>query len=1162
MKIMVTSDWELTEERLPIAEKVIEAILKEFEEGGYTHFVFCGDMFREFNAATEKFAREACQQFQQSIMRNPATNMRTAHERKWMYPWQLLVGNHDRETNEDRITALFGHSIATPTVGNFNGNPVAFLPAPDRAAFGAQRGAEGKRARDAALSDALEAALISLETQIGPENLGKAILFFHAAIGGAELGSQKLPHGLTWEIPAARLERWGLAIGGHIHQPQQLGSDGSIFYTGGIAPWTFSDKAESFRVLRVEVPAPLMDEGFSVMSKSLPRVLVPIEIVLTNTEARTIEDHLASKADLKSSDTVNLKIRAKLPPNELDALPDAEALREQLNKHFGRELIQTLAICREPQGMHKARIEGDARAMGLDEQFDAWLSTLDAENDPAVIDRAKAFMADLGADSLLTDGKFGYRPLWLKVHNFCQWRDAYIDYGVLEGAVSVSGMNKLGKSNLFIKGPLFALYKRTSTAGAVTLDADLRLGETEGFVEHCYEASGKTYLVRRALERGKGGVTCKSELFWWSEKFPATSEKVPVCERATDIDRHIEDTVGSRPFFLSTVVGTQGDTGRIINATPADWGNWFIEALGLERFEPPRKDAAKHADTAKSETVKVEERIDELEGQIACDEEELSDMSPAEAIRGGIEAHEHYIKDSRAGKATAEQRRSELGVEIKVLNEKLAGGPALQEELGAVNNQIAGIAAGIAIEDIGSRPAAVAFEGSVEEARGKLDRLQATRGTLDDELQKMRTQHAELGGNINSAIRESEELDRKSDGLKKQIIELEAKPVDPPPCRQALHAVGTPMEDNCPAWRAYSQGDHIERLKVDRGEADSKIEAIGKNLVTMKEQRDQFAASIEQRKTELDNMAQQIADLSKRIGDYENAAKAIELWEAKAKAIDAQYVRMAELQKKRDELQEKIKALSQYVADRVALEGEMPGLLQEIKEATESIESHERTIRELNRSLDQIKALRESIEKKRAKQTEYRGSINDQLINAQAWGMLALAFHRTGIPYLLLEQTVGAFERKANEILSPADMSITVQTVTTTKTGDARDKFNVLFNDERGQHPLPKASGMQEQPLVMGIRTGLAIVGCQFYGNAPELYMQDEGFGAFHSSMYDVAREMIAGIAEEFRTFIYITHVSSLAESADMPLQVVGVNGSSKVMGLPNGAEIEERKAS
>ena len=1144
MKIMVTSDWELTEERLPIAEKVIEAMLKEFEEGGYTHFVFCGDMFREFNAATEKFARETVERIKLRVGKH------------FIF---LLVGNHDRETAEDRLTALFGNAIFSPGSQILNdeasGVPVAFLPAPDRAAFGAQRGAEGKRARDAALSDALEAALISLETQIGPENLGKAILFFHGATDGSNTANKKGVGALTWHVPAARLARWGLAIGGHFHDPQQIGDN--IYHVGGIFSQTHGEKAETYRVLSVTEANPN-----KVDSIPLPRVFVPIEIVLESgdaVDASSIISRLETAGIDLSDESVNLKIRAKLPPNELDALLDADALREQLNQHFGRDMIVELAICREPQGLHKARLEGDARAMGLDEQFDAWLSTLDAENDPAVIDKAKAFMADLGADSLLTDGKFGYRPLWLKVHNFCQWRDAYIDYSELAGAVSVSGMNKLGKSNLFIKGPLFALYKRTSTAGAVTLDADLRLGETEGFVEHCYEASGKTYIVRRALERGKGGVTCKSELMTFvNPEDPLT--RTPVTEKATDIDRHIEDTVGSRPFFLSTVVGTQGDTGRIINATPADWGNWFIEALGLERFEPYRKGAQQKADAAKAETSSTETRIDELEGQILCDEEELEDMSPAEAIRGGIEAHEHYITDARAGKATAEQRRSELGVEIKVLNEKLAGGPALQEELKAVDEQLDRIK----IEDIGPRPKVLAFEGSVEEAKGKLDRLQATRGTLEEELQKIRTRHAELGGNISSAQAEKERLYKKSSDLSEKIEELEAKPLGVPPCIDVLdeEPEAIKVRDTCPAWRAYSGGEHIERLKVERGEADNKIEAISNNLLTMKEQKAELLEQIEKRKAESEATTYVIADLSKQLGDYENAERAIELWDEKAARVATETVRENELKQKRDGLQEKIKALVQYVKDRAALEGEMPGLLQTIREATEQIEKHETDIRVLNRSLDQIKALQESIEKKRAKQTEYRGSISEQLVTAQAWGLLALAFHRSGIPYLLLEQTVEAFESKANEILGATNMSITVQTVTTTKTGDARDKFNVLFNDENGQHPLPKASGYQEQPLVMGIRTGLALVGCQFYGNAPELYMQDEGFGAFHASMYDVAREMITAIAEQYRTFVYITHVPSLAESADMPLRVIGIDGSSHVVGLPNGEELEERAAS
>jgi hypothetical protein len=153
MKLFIFSDPELTRERIPIAQIILEDLASKM--GPNDKLAFTGDMFREFNAATAYFAANII-------------------ERMDPLAW-LLVGNHDREIGQDRIQALWagrGPSVfSAPECFCLDGVWYAFLPAPDRAAFGVSRGAEGKRARDAALSTALEAALIALETQIGPENL-------------------------------------------------------------------------------------------------------------------------------------------------------------------------------------------------------------------------------------------------------------------------------------------------------------------------------------------------------------------------------------------------------------------------------------------------------------------------------------------------------------------------------------------------------------------------------------------------------------------------------------------------------------------------------------------------------------------------------------------------------------------------------------------------------------------------------------------------------------------------------------------------------------------------------------------------------------------------------------------------------------------------------
>ena len=361
MKLVITSDWELTTARLPVAREILMDLCMRVDEG--SRLVFCGDMFREFNAATVEFACGAL-----SLMGHKP---------------MLLIGNHDREVGADRLSAVFHrdmHTFDVPRVFHPVGLPVlAFLPAPDRAAFGVARGAEGKRARDAALSQALESALISLETQIGPENLGRAVLFAHAATDGEELGLGQLASGLTWTIPGARLQRWGRVFLGHVHKPGQIAEN--VWSVGGIANWTFADKAEQFRALTLDT------ETFEVGEIPLKRVLVPIEMELTDPSSNHPSyvtmwamSMMEERGIKLATDTVSLKIRARLPQNEMALVPSADELRDAINALVERPLIQNCIITREVTGLHKARLtsEQSAREMTLEQMLELYIETTKA----------------------------------------------------------------------------------------------------------------------------------------------------------------------------------------------------------------------------------------------------------------------------------------------------------------------------------------------------------------------------------------------------------------------------------------------------------------------------------------------------------------------------------------------------------------------------------------------------------------------------------------------------------------------------------------------------------------------------------------------------------------------------------------------------------------
>ena len=70
------------------------------------------------------------------------------------------------------------------------------------------------------------------------------------------------------------------------------------------------------------------------------------------------------------------------------------------------------------------------------------------------------------------------------------------------------------------------------------------------------------------------------------------------------------------------------------------------------------------------------------------------------------------------------------------------------------------------------------------------------------------------------------------------------------------------------------------------------------------------------------------------------------------------------------------------------------------------------------------------------------------------------------------------------------------------------------------------------------LRASLAKVGAEFWGNIPEIFVQDEGWGAFHGSKVAMGLEMIRKISVGFQSFIFITHKDEMAEAADQVLEV------------------------
>lgn len=1150
MRFFVTSDWETNRDRLDITRKILDPLWKEMNSEDV--LIFDGDAFRGFDEETISFVR-------------------SVFSRQGYY----LVGNHDRGLRLDKLTAILATATHNPVISEPKVIPIGnhqflgFLPAPNRAAFGASRGIEGKRARDEALSRALEAALVALETQIGPENLGRAILFFHGAVDGAEVGCGQLASGLTWTIPGIRLARWGLAVGGHIHRPGKISEN--VYSVGGIANWTFSDRAEQFRVLVIDTePTFAEDEtivnGFGVSEIPLLRVLVQIEMDYDSDGLHGSNwglyppgaDGLLPKEVLQAligpgeidatKDTVSLKIKARLPQHEMALVPSSDELMEDINSLVERKLIQSCIITREVTGNHKARIgTGYSRKLTLEEMLELYVTTTNAEAGSEIVstevhDRAKLFLAKIADSYKAPATLLGWKPLSLEVENWRQWQYARIDYQNLHGAVAVTGPNRAGKSNLIIEAPLFALCK-SEASGDATLDRIIRKGANTASNTFCFELGGETYRIRRALERSKSRASCLSELhIMRGELWDAISND------DKEISKWVAEHIGSKEFIRWLIFRSQRDLNRIIEATGSEWHRILLMSFGLGGYEPLRKLADENAKNAALRANEAAILIDELTKQrddemLAFQSIDLDDLTcriaglakqlaDAEAAKGILDNERQGLIDHRAKLRAAANERANLEDRLRAAKRALAT---------------------VTVEDIGTRPEVPKVDIAVLETAA-VD-LKARREKLLDADTAKRKELATASGEIEAHQGAMKRIEAEIETLEAKIKAHEAAKgeLEEPPCEETPSPIdGTsPMYIGCPAWLYYSKADQGEELAEKLSAANERKTAELREAAIFEDGASECKKALAPIAADIAAINPTIRGLENKIGDYRNALHAAALWDEKAKGQEAERKRMEERAAEIDALEKQVAATADSGAD-------LSKCLQDIERTENRIGAQDGIIkaarqvqREAEDTLAKREHIAEGIVKLNASIEKHAGDNAKHAADQVAWGLLALAYHATGAPYLLLERNVGRVQEVANELLADAgsDLSIWIRTVTPTQKAEARDTVSVGFTDERGEFQLSECSGEQSAELSMALSGALSIAGAEYSGSVAELYEQDEGWDKVDLAHQPVVRALISEIAKRFNRFIYISHVEWPIEAADMQLSVLTDNGTSRLVG-------------
>lgn len=1133
MKYIISSDWDITEKRIPILEGPIDEISKLVISTKADAFILAGDLFGQFSPKTVAFVRSVLKKI--GLLGE--------------IPILLLVGNHDRVIGIDRLTALFSgdyevfYQPGTWTAPD--GTQLAFLPAPDRAEIGTALLAQGPRERDATISDILRAVLINLEAGVVAP-IEEVPIIFHATVNSTVFNGSVLSEGLTWTIDAGQLASWGAAIGGHIHTPSDFSSEivipgrelpTQIVYTGTIAHDRHGKKAEDFRVIFLQV-----DRGKSpkVLSFPIKRSSLPLEFTIGEEQLlRLVKEDLATmivsmleEAGASNEDNIDLKLRLRLQRAALDIFPKDEHIKKDLID-LGY-YITSLIVKREEIGTEKDELEGrDLHGLKFSDLLFAWGEASGIEKEQTK--KAVGLLETLeDVPSWIVEGNLGVRLISTKLVNFRQWEDATIPWEDLEGTTAVIGDNEVGKTN-FIEAPLFAWYKKTPrTEGqAVGLRYELQNGADKGHVEHVWESGGIRYMVRRAMERAKSGeVSCKSELFKVFNPDFDVPGALNAIATGNDVDKKISEIVGPYDFVCSTFYGTAMQIDKLLDATPAKNHEILIEALSLRRFEALRERCRRQRSSLETEMEKGAAVIEELEGQLVIRREELIDLNEGAATADELAQLENLAEIKERAALIAgdlEKQLREAAYDIKQKRKRL---DPIEERLDSIARKLIELSE---MENPGDRPEQIdpkKIESLGEQIQAEKDHLELTEKVGEDKRIRIIEIEHEIKNEKQSLVKGEKEIDR----LEGEIDSLSKTTRPRAPCMGPPGSfAGQELWHECVAWKAYSFEGDLIRLREKISETTTENFDLIEKIKELMDALGRVVGCFNEHSIAATDLKGGISTLEKQLQELKEKDAHFEIWTAKSQAYKTISPQEFELGIEKKKLKEELASIplvhvSLEAAKRVSeAEGHLKKLWDELKDYESKISSGERSIALVNEKKKQIRGAHDRILEIKSEQSSSRG----EMLN---WSTLESAFHATGIPYMLIKRVVPAYQEEVNRLLAGSHLSVKINLGREIGTGGEKkivDEIYVTYSDLRGTFPLKIASGEQRSSLGLALRAGLAKVGSEFWGRIPEIFVQDEGFGAFHNDRLPLAADLIRRISSQFKRFVFITHKDGLAENAD-----------------------------
>jgi exonuclease SbcC len=683
-------------------------------------------------------------------------------------------------------------------------------------------------------------------------------------------------------------------------------------------------------------------------------------------------------------------------------------------------------------------------------------------------------------------------PIELELHNFLAYREP----GPLrlEGIhiACLAGPNGAGKSSV-LDAITWVLWGKARSGSP---DELIHQGQTEMRVDLTFEQDQHRYRVLRQRKAGKRGQSIL-ELQVWDE---ATSIWRPLSENSMRATQEKIEALLHLDYetFVNSAFLMQGRADEFTKKAPSQRKQILGNILGLERWEILEDRAKETLARLRSETQRLEGRLEEIERELAQAPAYQQELAAAEAV---AEQVARALTAAEGEWATLEQSRSRLVALQRQIDDLTRRITAREKEIGEAEAEH---------EALSQRADTSGLQAALEEVRVSLS-----------ELELRQTELIEANRQALALASEASRL--------KGVNEAMGPETEPLKARSA--ALEDASEPQCPTCGQALTDDHRARLLRELAqEIESRRDQYRNNQGRIREIEVE-ASSLDHRLADLQAWVRQRPAVEKRAGELEAAlqhadqaarqavtlAKKIERWKAECEA-DV-HARQA-LEREADSTEQALRAasLTQADIDRLRLEKHLADV--RVGGARQKM------------------ATLESLERQRVERVKAR---QDLAVDQSLYESLRMAFGKQGVPAMIIETVVPEIEHTANQLLermTDGRLHVRIETQREIKTGELREALDIIISDDLGSRPYDLYSGGEAFRVNFAIRIALSRLLARRAGAQLRSLFIDEGFGTQDADGREHVVAAINAIQDDFDRILVITHIDELKDAFPTRIEV------------------------